>query len=276
MPDGEWLGCGSGVYVPRNSSERTQSHRRFRFGEGLPGAAWATRRALLWKDLGAQSTHARLAPSNIDAALALPLFRGDNLVAVVTLLFTSHVNKPCCVEVWEVNDTLDVLTHESGLYCRATEFERLSRLLQFPRGTGLPGTVWASGDCETLDDVALSSAFVRSDLAERSGLRFGVGLPLKYNRHVTQVLTLLCSRSNPFVAACEVFKPSPRVLKSVLRVDACNEESGTAAKPLFDSLANGVAAHGVPTVGSDETSIQLALPIAQGGELASVACLAFR
>ena len=49
VPRGEVLVQSSGEYREHAELERISLHSRFRRGEGLPGAVWATGRALVWR-----------------------------------------------------------------------------------------------------------------------------------------------------------------------------------------------------------------------------------
>jgi PAS domain S-box-containing protein len=83
--------------------------------------------------------------------------------------------------LWTVDPAADVLRHTDEWIDRGVEvgdFVELSRGLTFARGVGLPGRVWARGEPAWIADVKRDPNFPRGEVALRSGLRAGVGLPV--------------------------------------------------------------------------------------------------
>ena len=83
--------------------------------------------------------------------------------------------------LWTVDPTADVLRHtdewiDGGI--DVGDFVELSRGLTFERGVGLPGRVWARGEPAWIADFKRDPNFPRGEVALRSGLRAGVGLPV--------------------------------------------------------------------------------------------------
>jgi putative methionine-R-sulfoxide reductase with GAF domain len=220
VPQGEVMALGSGAYRGHEALEAGSVNLRFHYGEGLSGAVWANNRALLWKDLTVPFVRAELAQdSGIDAAVGIPLFDGDRLVAVLTFLLGHRAEVPSCLEVWDVMDELDVLKHGKGYYVHCSEFERFSPFIQFPRGTGLPGLTWRSGVVEVMDDVRKSNAFIRAGLAARCGLKFGLGIPIYRDRRVAQVLALFGGEQRSLVKSAELYHPRDRELGAAMLFD---------------------------------------------------------
>lgn len=208
LPQGEVMAFGAGAYRGNQELMGASMPLRFHYGEGLPGAVWASGQALLWKELAGPFARAEVAAAaGIDAAIGLPLFDGDRLIAVLTLLLSSRVEVPSCVEVWDVADELDVLKHGRGYYVQCAELERFSPFIQFPRGTGLPGLTWLSGEIEVMEDVRRSNAFIRAGLAAKCGLKNGIGLPIYRNRRVLQVVTLFGAEQRSFISSIELYHP---------------------------------------------------------------------
>src|SRR6478609_7007977 len=213
LPQGEVMAFGAGAHRNNHELAAASASLRFHYGEGLPGAVWSSGQALLWRELAGPFARADLAASvGIDAAVGLPLFDGERLIAVLTLLLSSRVELPSCVEVWDVTDELDVLRHARGYYLHCAELERFSPFIQFPRGTGLPGLTWLSGEVEVMEDVRHSNAFIRAGLAARCGLKSGIGLPIYRNRRVLQVVTMFGAEQRPFVSGIEVYHPRSAAL----------------------------------------------------------------
>ena len=81
-----------------------------------------------------------------------------------------------CDEIW----------HEPGV--RFREFEAISRALPMPKGMGLPGRVWASGEPAWLEDVPKDGNFPRSVIAAREGLHAATGLPVLLRGEILGVM----------------------------------------------------------------------------------------
>lgn len=268
LPQGEVMALGGGAYRGNDELAQASANLRFHFGEGLPGAVWANERALLWKELSGAFGRAELAErAGIDAALGCPLFEGDRLVAVLTMLLGRRSEHPGCVEVWDVTDELDVLKHGRGYYAHCSEFERFSPYIQFPRGTGLPGRTWLSGSVEVMEDVRTSNAFIRAGLALQCGLKNGVGIPVYRGRRVSQVLALFGGEQHSFVAGTEVYTPKKGELGAAMQFD-WSGRSLPRGQSLADAPGRRLAARALesgapiiapPSAGSSE--ICVALPI---------------
>src|SRR5262249_52879554 len=146
----------------------------FARGAGLPGTAWAAERAQLSRELAFESSCAEPArAAGVDAAVALPVFSSDALDAVLMFLLGAECATASCVELWHANPKLRLLERAAGHYSGCADFEAFSPLIQFPKGTGLPGGAWAAGKPNVMPDVRRASTFVRTGLATRGGLRFG-------------------------------------------------------------------------------------------------------
>lgn len=279
----------AGAYGPHSEFARVSARSRFRYGEGLPGAVWATGKALVWHELGSHFVRAELAAAaGIDAAIGFPWFRGNELAGVMTLLLTSRATSSACIEVWNHDEGIDVLRHGGGLYAKTPELRQLSELLQFPYAAGLPGLAWSTGMPVVFQDVRASNEFVRAELAARAGLKRAVGLPIFRQRRVSHVLTLLGSESAPFVRAFELYTQGELGLVEKIRFDEL------APSAPLDSMAGGFVARELaeearssrmPAIRSDLrpprttttpcAGIHVALPIHDGTRLRGVACLEF-
>jgi len=208
LPQGEVMAFGAGAYRGNQELMAASMPLRFHYGEGLPGAVWASGQALLWKELAGPFARAEVAAAaGIDAAIGLPLFDGERLISVLTLLLSSRVEVPSCVEVWDVADELDVLKHSRGYYVHCAELERFSPFIQFPRGTGLPGLTWLSGEIEVMEDVRRSNAFIRAGLAAKCGLKNGIGMQIYRSRRVLQVVTLFGGEQRSLISSIELYHP---------------------------------------------------------------------
>lgn len=284
IPRAELLVARAGAYGAHTEFARVSARTTFRRGEGLPGAVWGSGQALIWHDLGVHFVRAEhAAAAGVDAAVGLPVFRGRELCAVVVLLLTHMTESVGCVELWNADDELRILKHEAGHYCRAGDFERFSRLLQFQYDTGLPGSAYR-GTPQIMPDVRASSSFIRSALAGRCGLKCGVGIPVFRGREVKQVLTLIAAERGPFLRAAEVWLRVPDGLRlEAAAYEDDDEHAGTlpakARRARHNELAARVLDSGLPVVlagvHDNEPPIALGLPVHDGELLHSVVCLAF-
>lgn len=284
VPRAELLISRAGAYGTHTEFARVSARSTFRRGEGLPGNVWSAGQALLWRDLGMHFVRAEhAAAAGIDAAVGFPIFRGQDLTAVVVLLLTHLSESAGCIELWHTDEELRILKHEAGHYCQAADFARFSRLSQFQYDTGLPGTTYR-GTPLIMADVRASSSFVRSALASRSGLKCGVGIPLFRGRSVQQVLTLIASERSPFLRWAEVWMRTHDGLRLEAAAFDDDDESAESVPAIarggrLKELALRVLDAGLPVVvagaGSDEPSITLGVPVHDGDLLRSVVCLAF-
>src|SRR5258708_3560293 len=139
FPLGEVLAFGAGAYRSNQELAEARARVSFNYGDGLAGAVWAGGKALLSTELTSSFEGAELAAlAGIDAAVGCPMFDGERLVAVLTLLLSNRREAPGCLEVWEVVDELQVLKYGAGYYVHCAELGRFAPLIQFPRGSGLP------------------------------------------------------------------------------------------------------------------------------------------
>jgi hypothetical protein len=283
FPQGEFLALGTGAYRGNHRLAAGSKSWHFPYGEGLPGAAWASGRALLWTKLTGDFARAELAAEvGINAALGVPLFDVDRLVAVVTLLLSQRTEVPSCLEVWNVDDEVDVLRFGYGYYAHCAELERFSSFIQFPRGTGLPGLTWLSGGVHVMDDVRRSNAFVRAGLAAQCGLKNGIGIPLYRGRKVTQVLSLFGGEQQSFITATELYRPQGTELGAAVAYDWAKPGSPlgqSSADAPGRKLAQEVIASRAPALSpsaqSRGTEISLALPIHDRKGLKDIVVLKF-
>ncbi len=286
VPKEDKLVLRSGAYGRHTEFARVSAKSRFRRGEGLPGAVWATGQALVWRDLATHFVRAEVAAAaGIDTAIGLPWFHGRELAGVLTLLMTSSTESPACVEVWNHDETLNVLRHGGGLYARAKVFEQITKVLQFPYVAGLPGLTWSRGIPVIMDDVAVSNEFVRAEAARMAGLKRAVGVPIYHERRVVHVLTLVASASDCFIRACQLFGQGERGLESrACFVEPPGIDENARAR---EELAREVwLSPNLPFIASpprhlagaaSETAseILVALPIFDGIRLRGVACFEF-
>ncbi|MCA8878938.1 MAG: GAF domain-containing protein [Rhodobacteraceae bacterium] len=286
VPQGDRLVLDAGSYGELNDFAAVSGQESFGRGEGLPGKAWAEARPVVLKDFEGsyfKRTEAAKA-AGLTSAVAVPVFAGDVLKAVLVVLCADDRNRTGAIEVWAEADGL--LTLDDGYYGAARHFEWVSQHTQFPRGQGLPGGVWAAMTPMLFRDLGSGYRFIRAESAGEAGLTTGLGLPVPVPGKKTYVLTLLSARGTPIARRFEIWDARAAKVgaaKEAVLVDGICAREG----PLWDDeterrvsvwqgaigkvLGTGlpVLEDGTPGLSAGYGSM-VGLPIYRGGELAHI------
>jgi signal transduction histidine kinase len=95
-------------------------------------------------------------------------------------------------EVWHI-DYKTRLLYCTATWCVPTSpfpaFEKSGWDVTFAPGKGLPGRVWESGKPAWVTNVAVDPNFLRAMLAERDGLRAGLGIPIRVDGEIIGAMT---------------------------------------------------------------------------------------
>ncbi len=279
---------GGGDYGDLADFAAVSGKESFGHGEGLPGKAWAEGRPVVLKEFDGsyfKRTEAAKA-AGLTCAVAVPVFDGAELKAVLVVLCGDDAVRTGAIEVWREDNRLLML--EDGYYGAAKHFEWVSKHTHFPRGQGLPGGVWASMTPMMMRDLGSGYRFIRADAAGKAGLTTGLGLPVPTPGHDTYVLTLLSARGTPLARRFEMWDARSAAIgskKEAILVDGICEregalwvdETGTPARakawegPVGRALGSGlpVVERGPAGLPAGYTTM-VALPIHQGGELAHI------
>ena len=98
---------------------------------------------------------------------------------------------------WDVGALWTVDLEAQTIRCRtfwrdspdsSSKFEALSRTLALPRGGGLPGRIWASGEPSWIPDISAETSLPRLEVAQREGLRAAFGFPIHFEGEVVGVV----------------------------------------------------------------------------------------
>ncbi len=208
IPDGDLLQLHSGAYGHLAQFEQASADLVLRKGQGLPGAASESGRVEVWQQLG--PPFVRTGPARdagLEAAVALPIYRGHEMAAVVAFFCGARAQTGGCIEVWEPGPH-DELVHREGYYGGLRRFEEQSRNLRLRRGQGLPGAVLQRGSPCIVDDLRTSESFVRAQAARESGVQSGLGIPLFCGATISQIVLFLSAESTPLARAFEVWLPT--------------------------------------------------------------------
>lgn len=231
----------SSYYGDLASFKAASAHVTFAPGVGLPGQVWASKRPILFADLADQSRFVRAkaaVAAGLVSGLGLPLFAGNGVSAVITLLCTGGV-----LEIWSPNAEGTMLTLRTGAYQGVEAFGAVSRTMTFAPGEGLPGQVWASKTPIIFPDLATAPAFVRKAAAVTAGLTAGLAIPIVQGAQVVDVVTLLSPQALPLAKVFALWSPAATQLEradpaELIRTEAAALAGLTAALGL-PMLANG-------------------------------------
>lgn len=219
-------------------SETTQ----FAYDEGLPGKAWASGHPIIltkFSDSYFKRTEAAVA-AGLTCGVALPVFAGEFLMAVMVLFCGDDEKHIGAIELWH-NDP-DV-SHEMGLvdgyYGTADMFEFNSRHTKFPRGFGLPGRTWKAGMPTIIKNLQNSKGFLRWEEATEIGINLGVGLPYKTPVDQTWVVTFLSAQATPIARRFEIWVPDTGRDRLVFQSGECSSGTDLAARFATASIGRG-------------------------------------
>lgn len=233
VPDRErtLLEFGGGLY---GSARRFGSISRslcFGRGEGLPGQAWESGRPVVLKQFeGANFRRTQAAAAEgLTCGIALPIFAGDLLTAVLVLFCGDDEDHAGAIEVWR-NDPSDPaaakdMVLDDGYYgTTADAFEFISRRTSFRPGTGLPGMAWESGLPVFMPDLGKGGRFLRADGAQKVGINRGFAIPCSTFGPQVYVMAFLSALATPIVRRFESWLPGPDGATLRLREGFCEQQ----------------------------------------------------
>ncbi len=213
VPDatGTLLEFGGGLYGSAHRFGAISKTMCFGRGEGLPGQAWERGRPIVLKQL--TGSYFRRGPAaaaeGLSCSIALPVFAGDRLNAVLLIFCGDDEGQAGAIELWRNDAGAGVdLELDEGYYGSTAElFEFLSRQTSFRKGTGLPGLAWESGLPVFLPDLGKSTHFLRRDSAVKVGINRGFALPCSSIGKDTFVMAFLSALATPIVRRFETWLP---------------------------------------------------------------------
>ena len=206
----------------------------FAYDEGLPGKAWASGHPVILTKFA--NSYFKRTDEAIEAGLtcgvALPVFAGEFLMAVMVLFCGDDAKHVGAIELWHNNPDK---SHEMGLvdgyYGTADMFEFNSRHTRFPRGFGLPGRTWKAGMPVIVKDLHNSKAFLRWEEASEIGINCGVGIPY-HTGDETWVMTFLSAQATPIARRFEIWVPDASRSALVFQSGDCSKQADLTA--LYD------------------------------------------
>ena len=227
-------------------------------GEGLPGRAWARAAPVVLHEYDPASfkrTDAALA-DGLTCGIALPIFCGDYLLAVLVFFCSDQGEQAGAIEVWHTDPrTGPDMALDDGHYGRTADtFEYLSRRTRFRHGIGLPGQAWAARAPVLMPDLGRAAGFMRSDSAQRVGINRGLAMPCATPGPDLYVIAWLSALGTPLARRMEVWRPDAAQAALQLQAGFC-EQAGTLAAGSDATVPSGQGAlgrcwlTGLPTLG---------------------------
>jgi GAF domain len=207
------LEFGGGLYGSARRFGALSRSMCFGRGEGLPGEAWDSGRpVVLQKFEGSNFRRTQAAQAEgLTCGIALPIFAGDLLTAVLVLFCGDDEARAGAIEIWH-NDPANGkdMTLADGYYGNTADaFEFISRRTSFRPGTGLPGLAWQSGLPVFMPDLGKGGRFLRADSAVKVGINRGFALPCSTRGTDTYVMAFLSALATPIVQRFESWLPDP-------------------------------------------------------------------
>jgi hypothetical protein len=295
IPDKERtrLEFGSGLYGAFTEFKTASEHEHFAYDEGLPGKAWAAGHPIVmtrFEPAYFKRTHAAK-QAGLTCGIALPIFSGEFLLAVVVFFCGDDEEHAGAIEVWcgdPANpQTLKVM---DGYYGTLDYFEQVSRAVTIQKGEGLPGIAWESIMPVLIEDITEAEAFLRSDDARKAGISTGLSIPVLNNHEQAYVMTFLSAKATPLAKRIQIWIPEGQRLICQTGYSKTSNELAT----LFESISveKGVGAlgrvwlTGMPIITGDienptynqeldNLSSMLAIPVIAEGRLKAIVTFLF-
>ncbi|GIQ74213.1 GAF domain-containing protein [Bradyrhizobium sp. RD5-C2] len=213
----------------------------FAYDEGLPGKAWASGHPVILTEFAnsyfKRTDEAREA--GLTCAVALPVFAGEFLMAVMVLLCGDDRKHVGAIELWHNDpDRSHEMALVDGYYGTADMFEFNSRHTKFPRGFGLPGRTWKAGMPLIIKDLHNSKGFLRWEDASEIGINCGVGIPYTTGDQ-TWVVTFLSAQATPIARRFEIWVPNEQRSALVFHSGDCSEQSDLATLYAAKTIGRG-------------------------------------
>ena len=284
------LEFGSGLYGDLIDFKTISEHQTFAYNEGLPGKAWATGQPLILKQF-ADSYFKRTQAAKqagLTCGIALPIFSGDFLLAVVVFLCGDDAAQAGAIEIWRGDMANNYLNVVDGYYGALTEFEYLSKSLHAAKGQGLAGKAWETNLPVLIDDMSQARHFLRANEATKAGITMGIALPVANNKYI---MTFLSAKATPLAKRIQLWIPDAQAERLICQQGYSKSTNELAQ--LFETLSvskgegalGRVWLSGLPIItGNDEgvynpelsdLSQMLAIPLINNGQLSAIVSFLF-
>ncbi|NOS89589.1 MAG: GAF domain-containing protein [Methylococcaceae bacterium] len=296
IPDKErtQLEFGSGLYGGLDDFKAASEQQHFAYNEGLPGKAWAAGHPIVLSKFE-HSYFKRTAAAQqagLTCGIAIPIFSGDFLLAVVVFLCGDDAEHAGAIEVW-CNDphTENCLKVLDGYYGTLQHFADLSRHIRVSKAQGLAGQAWASNLPILIDDISRDHAFVRAAEARQAGISMGIGIPVSDHPQQSYIMTFLSAKATPLAKRIQIWTPD--ALGQHLVCQQGYSKTNNDLAKIFETVTvtKGIGAlgrvwlTGMPVITGnhepyynpelDSLSSMLALPVISHGRLQAIVSFLF-
>lgn len=258
-----------------------KSERHVCSGEGVAGMAWTQRSAVILQESPSELLQRIGIQNGLDltALIAYPIIRGHDVLSVVVFGISDG---PGAFEIWSRDDR-DELSISSSYYSGLRSLEFISRYVKFPKGAGLPGNVWQSGQPNLAADLTNNLTFMRSCEADETVLQTGLALPVgSAAGNSDSVLLMLSAEQTPIANAIELWAPNSTTESAV--EFQCVASDGHSKNE--DWIVREAWTTGSPVLWSSQSSpasdtgatkkATLAMPVYRGPKQVSVVVFVFR
>ncbi|MEM1026780.1 MAG: hypothetical protein AAGJ38_01720 [Planctomycetota bacterium] len=262
-----------GVYGDCEALRLSAGNQTLAAGEGLAGAALARKVPVLLDRLDSESFERceEAASGGVVAAVALPVFDEAKLTSVAVVMFRGAPEMVGAVELWAGRRGRFELGLTEAHYAGLDRFGKVSRHVNFPMGSGLPGLVWQTAMPRVMSGLGQSREFLRSSGAETSGLTDGFGYPVIHRNELKAVMLWLSSGGSPLARLHEVWQAGDTGVQRVASVFAPGTEAWDA-----NEVVARTARERRPVVFDDDAwSGGIALPVLVHDRVSAVGVLAW-
>lgn len=211
-----------------NFHNQTQN-RSFAYNEGLPGKAWANARPQIISNIAYSFFRRKeeAVKAGLSSAIAIPIFAGDFLQAVVILLCGEDEHHTGAIELWGTHTKISSsLSLVDGYYGNLKTFEWVSQQMSLKKGSGLPGNVWQSYMPLIIPDLGNATSFIRHHNAKEAGITTGLGIPFRNSLGEEYALTFLSAMGTPIARRFEIWVPD-KEQQNLLLLSSHNETGNT-------------------------------------------------
>ena len=291
--DHSLLEFGGGLYGSAKAFAAISRAMCFGRGEGLPGQAWESGRPVVLKQFEGSNFRRTSAAKaeGLTCGIAMPIFAGDRLNAVVVIFCGDDQAHAGAIELWHNDPSVstDMRLHDGYYGTTAEVFEFMSRHMSFRKGTGLPGLAWSSGLPVFMPDLGKGTRFIRADNAVKVGINRGFAIPCSTRGHDVYVLAFLSALATPIVRRFETWLTDAAKSHLVrhegfcettgtLEADSGRLESGQGSLGnAFTTAIPAISEHAVDEPGAVGAGARaagvkslLALPVLREGRVAAV------
>lgn len=287
------LEFGSGLYGALTDFQAASEQQRFAYDEGLPGKAWAQGHPVVLTKFE-HSYFKRTAAAKVaglTCGIAIPIFSGDFLLAVVMFLCGDDADHAGAIEVWSNRQHAGYISVLDGYYGTLHQFEALSRQIKMAKGEGIPGLVWASGKPVLIDNIGQPEAFVRGIEAQQAGITTCIGIPVAKHGDETYVMTFLSAKATPLAKRIQIWLPN-KIGQCLVCQQGYSKDNNELAQ-IFETLTvkkgegalGRVWLTGMPEITGghhddyrpelDDLSAMLAIPVIEQGRLQAIVTFLF-